>query len=273
MILAIGACGMASCSGGGDDNDELNDATNNSTIFNQLVGTSWSTKSTVFYTASGKATSSYDDTKNPDVITFTSVPYNIDGYYTLYIDYNKWHPYYDGYTKTAYWNVKNGEINSNIGGGNSLGEILKLTSTELQTKYTPNVAWDDGNAYRIETYTRTTEPSHKIKPSEGDNNGSTSGSTTSYEKPDIGYYDCTPTKTSLKVVYKIYNKNEAKVSSARIYYGKSSASTSKTATVSGTLITATITGLKAGTDYYIKCKATGKGGTTTTETTRVSTLY
>ena len=108
----------------------------------------------------------------------------------------------------------------------------------------------------------------------GNNNDNTGGGTTTYEKPDIGFYDFTATKTSLKVQYKIYNKDKAKVTSAKIYYGTSSNPTSsKTATVSGVLITANISGLKAGTTYYVKCVATGKGGTTTTTTTRCITNY
>jgi hypothetical protein len=42
------------------------------------------------------------------------------------------------------------------------------------------------------------------------------------EKPDIGFYDFTATKTSVTVTYKIYNKDEAKVSDAKIYYGTTS---------------------------------------------------
>lgn len=106
------------------------------------------------------------------------------------------------------------------------------------------------------------------------NSGGAGGSSDSYEKPDVGFYDFTATKTSLKVQYKIYNKDEAGVTSAKIYYGTSSnPSSSKTATISGTLITANISGLKAGTEYYVKCVATGKGGTTTTSVTKCITNY
>lgn len=109
---------------------------------------------------------------------------------------------------------------------------------------------------------------------ESSNNDNTGGSTTTYEKPDIGFYDFTATRTSLKVQYKIFNKEEANVTSAKIYYGTSSnTSSSVKATVSGVLITANISGLKTGTTYYVKCSATGKSGTTTTSTTKCITNY
>ena len=112
----------------------------------------------------------------------------------------------------------------------------------------------------------------------GNNGGSTSGGSTggstSYEKPDIDFNDFTAYQTKLKVVYKIYNKDKAKVTSAKVYYGTSSNPTKPViATVSGVLITANISGLKKGTTYYVKCVATGKGGTTTTGTTKVITNY
>lgn len=118
-----------------------------------------------------------------------------------------------------------------------------------------------------------TNPNYNPNYNDSDNNTG-NGSSTSYEKPDIGFYDFTATKTSLKVQYKIYNKDEAKVTSAKIYYGTTSnPSMSKNASVSGVLITANISGLKAGTTYYVKCVATGKGGTNTTTTTKCITDY
>ena len=104
--------------------------------------------------------------------------------------------------------------------------------------------------------------------------GGDSDNNSSYEKPDIGFNDFTAYQTKLKVVYKIYNKDKAKVTSAKVYYGTSSNPTkSVSATVAGVLITANISGLKKGTTYYVKCVATGKGGTTTTGTTKVITNY
>lgn len=123
------------------------------------------------------------------------------------------------------------------------------------------------------------------KPSSGTNNdngnsnggstgGGSNGGSTSYEKPDIAFNDFTAYQTKVKVVYKIYNKDKAKVTSAKVYYGTSSKPTkSVSGSIAGALITANITGLKKGTTYYVKCVATGKGGTTTTETTKVITNY
>lgn len=108
----------------------------------------------------------------------------------------------------------------------------------------------------------------------GDTGGGSTGGSTSYEKPDIGFSDFTAYQTKLKVVYKIYNKDKAKITSAKVYYGTSSNPTKYvSSSVAGVLITANISGLKKGTTYYVKCVATGKGGTTTTGTTKVITNF
>ena len=112
----------------------------------------------------------------------------------------------------------------------------------------------------------------------GGNNGNSGGSTggggsTSYEKPDIALEDYTTYPTKIKVNYRIYNQDKAKVTSAKVYYGTSSPSKSISTTVAGTLITTYISGLKKGTTYYVKCIATGKGGSTTSETTRIITDF
>ena len=129
-------------------------------------------------------------------------------------------------------------------------------------------------------YTFGQKPSSDSNNSSGGSNnggstgGGSTGGSTSYEKPDIAFNDFTAYQTKLKVVYKIYNKDKAKVTSAKVYYGTSSNPTkSVTATVAGVLITANISGLTKGTTYYVKCVATGKGGTTTTGTTKVITNY
>lgn len=106
-----------------------------------------------------------------------------------------------------------------------------------------------------------------------DNNGNSGGGSTSYEKPDIALEDYTTYPTKIKVNYRIYNQDKAKVTSAKVYYGTNSPSKSISTTVAGTLITTYISGLKKGTTYYVKCIATGKGGSTTSETTRIITDF
>lgn len=165
------------------------------------------------------------------------------------------------------------------GGKNGFYWTATLDNTSAAKSKAFCLSFDNSN-YSIESEFRT--DGMRIIPvtiasgdtEESGNDDNTGGSTTTYEKPEIGFYDFTATKTSLKVQYKIYNKDEAKVTSAKIYYGTSSnPSSSKTATVSGVLITANISGLKAGTSYYVKCTATGKGGTTTTSVVKCITEY
>lgn len=95
-----------------------------------------------------------------------------------------------------------------------------------------------------------------------------------YEKPDIGYYDFTATRTSLKVQWRIYNRSSTKVTSAKVYYGTTrNPDKVVSASVTSGMITANLSGLKSGTDYYFKCVASSPAGNVTTEVTRLSTLY
>lgn len=95
-----------------------------------------------------------------------------------------------------------------------------------------------------------------------------------YEKPDIGYYDFTATRTSLKVQWRIYNRSSTKVTSAKVYYGTTrNPNKVVSASVTSGMITANLSGLKPGTDYYFKCVASSPAGNVTTEVTRLSTLY
>ena len=106
----------------------------------------------------------------------------------------------------------------------------------------------------------------------GDNQGGGSNSS-QFEKPEIGLEDYTCSTSSITVKYRIYNQSEAQVTTATGYYGTSSPSKSVSGSVSGSLITIRFTGLNKGTEYYIKCTAKGKGGSTTSETVRLSTYY
>ena len=131
--------------------------------------------------------------------------------------------------------------------------VTKLTNSEFVHSY---LSYDNEFLY----YTRS---------SDGGGGGGSS-----YEAPDVGFYDYESALHSLIVKFKIYNNSEAQVSSAKVYYGTSSNPTSKVnATISGSIITAYITGLVSGTKYYVKCEATGLGGTTTTPVSPCMTLY
>lgn len=104
----------------------------------------------------------------------------------------------------------------------------------------------------------------------GDGSDSGSGSD-GYETPDVDFYDYTPfSATSVKVDYIIYNKSEAGVQSAVIKYGTSTNSMRTASTnIVGMHAIANINGLKANTDYYVKCEVKSKGGNVTTSTTRI----
>lgn len=141
------------------------------------------------------------------------------------------------------------------------GKIRTLNDERL-------VIEDDSKTYQI---IKTYERIHFFSTVTGGNQGGGSGGGNSYEKPEIGLMDYDCYSTSITVRWRIYNQDKANVTSAKGYYGTSSASRATSATVSGSLITVRFTGLQKNTTYYLKCTATGKGGTTTSETTRLST--
>lgn len=127
----------------------------------------------------------------------------------------------------------------------------------------------DGNKYFYYSYGKTPTGSS----SSSGSSASSGSSSTIYEKPELGFADYNLNTTSITVKFRIYNQDKAKVSSAKGYYGKSSASSAIAATVSGSMITMKVTGLTKGTTYYFKCSATGPGGTTTSDQVKLSTLY
>ena len=271
ILIAMSSIAICSCSSDDGETEEGGTQTQiENKIVKQLIGTSWMTKSTTFYDYNNNEVSNYDNTTYPTYITFTDKKANTyNDNLILYVDYHKYDPAYNGYTYISWWNISENNLDGFPGAGNCFGEILNISKNEIKTKYIGN--WDD-EWYRIDVYMPASEPTHKFKPD--DDGGSTGGGTTNYGKPEIGFYDFTATKTSLKVQYKIYNKEEASVTSAKIYYGTNgNPSSSKTATVNGVLITANISGLKAGTTYYVKCVAMGKGGTSTSTITKCMTNY
>ena len=253
---------LSSCSNSSSDEDaqEETKLQHNVSIENQLKNTCW--KQYKCITEDGRTL-----TNMQRILSFTSTPIDFGTYGTCYRTKSGdkycgiWFVQEDGTLRMytfysdfdAFGNGKN-----SIGYGVGKLQILKRTTNELVYR----MGLSEETYYYYYTSTNTG----------GDN--SSGGGSTSYEKPDIGFNNFTAYQTKLKVVYKIYNKDEAKVTSAKVYYGTSSNPTkSVSATVAGVLITANISGLKKGTTYYVKCVATGKGGTTTTGTTKIITNY
>ena len=253
---------LSSCSNSSSDEDaqEGTKLQHNVSIENQLKNTCW--KQYKHITGDGRTL-----TNMQRILSFTPTSIDFGSYGTCYRAKSGdkycgiWFVQEDG---TLCMHTFYSDFDSFVNGENAIGygvgklQILRRTTNELVYRMGENEQAD----YYYYTSTNT-----------GGDDGSGGGST-SYEKPDIGFYDFTAYQTKLKVVYEIYNKNEAKVTSAKVYYGTSSNPTkSISATVAGVLITANISGLKKGTTYYVKCVATGKGGTTTTQTTKVITNY
>ena len=137
--------------------------------------------------------------------------------------------------------------------------IYKLTSSELRIR----AGFFSDDERREYIFTRSTQTPYDD-----------SGNENAGASPEIGFYDFSATKSSITVRYQIFNKDEANINNARIYYGTSSNPTSSvSANVTGVYITATITGLSKGTEYYVKCRAVGNGGSTTTDVTKCITNY
>lgn len=277
-IFVTISCGFVACSDGSDDildNTPENQYTiddNIKYLSSELFNTSWTYQYTEFYNEdNGRYSRTDSDFANEFTFTFSNEVL-CNNEYKLIVNGNSdafcwWHIDEDGvdYCATDYgyksdnmtlrdvaaWSVCGGHVRD--------GYISLHTSSKLILKeFDP-----DGINYIQHIYTASSN-----------SGGGSGGGSDSYEKPDVGFYDFTATKTSLKVQYKIYNKEEAGVTSAKIYYGTTiNPSSIKTATIIGKLITANISGLKAGTTYYVKCEATGKGGTTTTSVTKCITNY
>lgn len=268
MSFAIAAMPLmlTSCSSGDDSDEENIDSSNqdkteihhNVSIENQLKNTSWKQYKRI----SGGRTL----TNMERALSFTSTPIEFGNYGTCYRlkSGNKYSGIWCVLEDGSLWiNSYKSDYDAKGQGENMAGygvgklQMLKNSTNELV--YCMKLS--------SETYYYYTSIN-----TEGDSDSGNGSS--SYEKPDIAFNDFTAYQTKLKVVYKIYNKDKAKVTSAKVYYGTSSKPTkSVSGSIAGTLITANITGLKKGTTYYVKCVATGKGGTTTTETTKVITNY
>lgn len=269
MLMSLALIAMPlmlmSCSSGDDSEDidtpnqDKTEIRHNVSIENLFKNTSWKQYK--------RTCEGITLTNMERALTFTSTPIEFGNYRTCYRlkSGNKysgiWCVLEDGSLWiTSFYSDYDAKGKGENASGYGSGKLQMLKNTTNELVYCMKLSSEDTYYYYTSINT------------EGDSDPDNGSS--SYEKPDIAFNDFTAYQTKLKVVYKIYNKDKAKVTSAKIYYGTSSNPTkSISATVSGVLITANISGLKKGTTYYVKCVATGKGGTTTTGTTKVVTNY
>ena len=257
MFFALSSCTNSSSD---EDTQEETMCQHNISIENQLKNTCWKQYKRI--TGDGRTL-----TNMQRILSFTPTPVDFGTYGTCYRTKSGdkycgiWFVQEDGtlcmYSYKSDYDAKEKGENAS---GYGVGKLQMLKNTTNELIYCMKLSSEDNYYYYTSINT-------------GGDRDSGNGSS-SYEKPDIAFDDFTAYQTKLKVVYKIYNKDEAKVTSAKVYYGTSTNPTkSVSASVAGVLITANISGLKKGTTYYVKCVATGKGGTTTTETTKLITNY
>ena len=263
---------MVACGGGNDEPDNPDNSQSNwasNPYYNQLLNTSWRLVSATEYNNDGSVRRDYCQGPLYREYGDMVMTFREEGIleYSCFQGFGRYFFHENGNFQIAtpyhFGNIDN--ISPDMAGSwsvlfGSVGEITTLTSSDL---------------YFVSTYDSSYDVYHYGRTSymEGGSSGGSSsgGSGSSYEKPEIGLEDYTCYSSSITVKYRIYNQSDANVTSAKGYYGTSSASKSVSATVAGSLITIRLTGLQKNTTYYIKCSATGKGGTTTSETTRLST--
>lgn len=256
MMVAFVCTCFVSC---GDDVDELeSDSQGPTELEKKLFNTSWKLiKSVAYYRTYTEDNLSKEPQLANSVITFSR---ESDGDKNLYLNgqyvgfwYQREEDHYLMLHFTQLSNSDQGLYRAVFGFGNAT-----LKNNTLQ------IRWDNTNlgTYHISTYTKTNTTSI------------TNDGASPFEKPEIGWDGFSATKTSLTVKYRIFNKEKANITSAHVYYGTTSnPSLSVTASISGVFITATISGLNKGTEYWVKCKATGSGGSTTTDVTKCITNY
>lgn len=242
---------------GGSDDDPIDNESHGTTtssdyflgpndmLFQQVVGT-WNLSSERDYDKQGNLTSHLFP---KDIITLSSEKSSMgDGLYQAqlngksYFQLSDYKSYYHWYIKRPDWICASH--------GMFLGTIIDIASNSF------TVRWDkDDGGYTI----------YMLEKISGSGNSETSNG----NKPEFTNFTYTATQTSITV--KFYTDERA--NSATIKYGTSSPTSTVSATISNKQITATITGLKKGTKYYVNCTARNDYGSVTSETYPVITNY
>lgn len=104
---------------------------------------------------------------------------------------------------------------------------------------------------------------------QGPSNGGGSGNGGNGDVPYVTSYNFTATKTSITVKFMCSERP----SSATVKYGTSSPSQTVSSSISGNQVSATATGLRAGTKYYFNCTVRNSNGSSTSDTFTAITNY
>lgn len=145
----------------------------------------------------------------------------------------------------------NGEYSAVFGSFPNL-KYINTSEMVLESYY------DFNDSYERWVYSRIT----------GGGGADTGGGSTSYEAPNVYYYDSTPGYTNMMVQFKIGNKERTKVTEAKGYCGSKTVS----GNIGSSMITFNFSNLQRGTKYNIYCKVSGPGGTSTSDVVTLSTL-
>lgn len=281
LVAAI-SLSAAATSCGSDDGDEPNAPSEpemnakQKSVYDQLVNTTWALEKSVDYRDGVYYENNLDwkPEYSGGTITFSS---EINPCYTSFLklycssfpnSYFSWYPSKETNADVGFFisNAPNSAADGSFFSVFGVGD-MKMTITGDRLYLKREEVSDLGGL----SYTYITEYTYRRSSSGGGNTGGGSSSSDNYEEPDVYFYDYTEYgSSSVKVDFLIANKDDCGFTSAQIKYGKtSSASSSVSSNVSGKHVIATITGLKANTDYYVKCTVKSKGGTVTTPATRI----
>lgn len=259
LVSALFGCGKD------DDDDVANNNSNQDVKYEEmLMGTSWKQEKFVSGDHGEK------EERHNGIMTFG---YD-HKYYLIGID--------DKYDAEGTWAVKDGIIKTSIKYQNSgmtpasfrvsallfsgytLDRIGLLTDTKLR------LLWITED----ETYKYWRTDYYKVPYQEGTNHdwGSSddgSGSSSAGEAPYVTSFTFSATKSSITVKFMC---NE-KPTSATVKYGESSATKSVSSSITGKQVSATASGLKAGTKYYFKCTVKNSYGSSTSDEYSAITNY
>ena len=276
LMLSLGflSCGhddeIVDINSGGQVENNSKSSAMDATYESLLSGTSWKQSSSyVVYTSDDISEDNRVSTKvGKAIMTFASN-------HTLFIiGVEVWGRQSNGW---GTWKVENGEIKWHITGNNSgesdahfvsqfaadLGAgamtIATLTDSKMRLVYKKDGfgSIDEDKSWYEYTRVSYQEPS------------GTGGGGSSTESLYFTNFNYTATQTSVTV--KFYTNERA--SSASIKYGEYSASSSTSAAITNKEISATISGLKRGTKYYVKCTARNSNGSVTSDEYPVMTNY